>query len=118
MKAREGDDARKMEQFEISKNDLGNELALRFPDAQSTWDVIELFPLMFVDLDRRHVCAFYPEGTRMERYVADGWTSEFEDFATKYPEDRFPRNEKFWIQDGIDMLDKLNERGRGLNRRQ
>ena len=107
-----------MQPFEIDKEDLARELVVRFPGAQSWWEVGDLFPIMLVDFDRRHVCAFYQQGTRMERYVPDGWTSEFEDFATKYPEERFPRTEKFWIQNGIDMLKELNERGQRLSQQQ
>jgi len=101
-----------MKPFEISTDDLGKELAARFPEAQSWWDVSDLFPIFFVDFDCKHACGFYPEGTRMERYVPDGWTGEFEDFMTKFPEDRFPRREKYWVRNGVDMLHELNERGR------
>lgn len=104
-----------MQQYEIFKDDLTKDLIARLPGAQSWWDVGDLFPIMFVDFDRRHVCAFYPQGTPMERYIPDGWTSEFEDFATKYPEEYFPQSEKFWIRDGLDMLEELNERGRRLS---
>ena len=69
---------------------------------------------MFVDFDHHHVSAFYPEGTCMERYVPDNWTSEFEDFATKYSDDRFPSHEKFWIQRCVDLLKELNERGQRI----
>lgn len=102
--------------FEVSPNDLGNELIARFPEAKSWWDVKDLFPIFFVDFDGKHGCGFYPEGTRMERYVPEGWTSEFEDFMTKYPEKRFPRQEKFWIRDGVDMLQELNDRGRRVSK--
>src|ERR1700733_4812976 len=63
-----------MKQFEINKEDLGKDLAVRFSDAGSWWDVSDLFPIMFVDFDRRHVCALYQNGTRMERYISDVWT--------------------------------------------
>lgn len=107
-----------MQPFEIDKEELAKELAVRFPNAQSWWDVGDLFPIMFVDFDRKHVCAFYQSGIRMERYIPDGWTSEFEDFATKYPEDRFPQSERFWIQNDVDMLKELNERGKRLKQQQ
>ena len=82
-----------MRRYEINPKSLAKELEVRFPIAESFWDVIDLFPIMFVDFDHKHVCAFYPDGTPMERYIPDGWTSEFEDFATKYPESRFPQLE-------------------------
>ncbi|REK07894.1 MAG: group-specific protein [Planctomycetota bacterium] len=103
-----------MSPFEIDKSILRKQLADRFDQAKSWWDVGDLFPIMFANADARHVAAFYPSGTPMERYVPDGWTSEFEDFATKYGDEEFPRAEKFWIQDGIDMLKILNERGKQL----
>ena len=102
--------------FEVSPDDLGKKLVARFPEAQSWWDVNDLFPIFFVDFDGKHGCGFYHEGIRMERYVPEGWTSEFEDFMTKYPEERFPLQEKFWIRDGVDMLQELNDRGRHVSK--
>jgi hypothetical protein len=104
-----------MRQFEISKKNLTSQLIVRFPTAKSWWDVSDLFPMMFVDFDRKHVCAFYPEGTPMERYIPDGWTGEFEDFLTQYSEAHFPLSEKYWIIDGLDLLHELNERGKRFN---
>jgi hypothetical protein len=100
-----------MKEFEIDKSKLEKALATRFPSAKSWWDVGMLFPIMFIDVDNKHVAAFYPDGIPMERYVPDNWSSEFEDFATKYPEPIFPSKEKFWVQDGVDMLVVLNKRG-------
>jgi hypothetical protein len=103
---------KEMKRFEISREDLTNGLIRRFPSSQSWWDVSDLFPIMLVDFDRKHVCAFYFEGIPMERYMPNGWTSDFEDFATKYPDEYFPRREKFWIVNNVDMLELLNQRGR------
>lgn len=104
-----------MQRFQVDNCELANELELRFPDANSWWDVGDLFPIMFVDFDRRHVAAFYPEGVRMEKYLPDGWSGEFEDFAATYDEDRFPKREKFWIRDDVDLLVVLNQRGARKN---
>lgn len=104
-----------MRVFEVNKGALTKELVQRFPSAQSWWDVRDLFPICFVDFDEKHVCACSFEGIPFEKYVPLGWTSEFEDFAIKYPEERFPIREKFWVHNGIDMLHELNERGRRLN---
>ncbi len=104
----------KVSHLELEKGKLAKALERRFKDARSWWDVGALFPIMFIDTDRKHVSAFYPSGIRMERYVPDGWSSDFKDFATEYPEDLFPREEKFWVQDGVDMLAVLNERGAAL----
>ncbi|MCY7338149.1 MAG: hypothetical protein LH613_18375 [Chamaesiphon sp.] len=100
-----------MAEFEIDKDELSIELAKRFPSITSWWDVQDLFPILFVDFDNLHVGAFYYEGTPMERYIADGWTSEFIDFANDYSEDIFPVKDKFWIKGGSDLLQLLNERG-------
>ena len=98
--------------FEISKTAIAQELADRARHAQSWWDVSDLFPIMFVDFDRRHACAFYADSVRLERCVPDEWTSEFEDFLTKYSQDDFPLSEKYWIQKELNMLDQLVDRGR------
>ncbi|MGY8767179.1 MAG: hypothetical protein ACKVH8_01945, partial [Pirellulales bacterium] len=103
-----------MKQYKIEKSKLEKGLKVRFPDARSWWDVGKLFPIMFMDRDKQHVAAFYPDGTPMERYVPDNWTSEFCDFASDSSEDDFPFSERFWIQDGVDMLAILNERGKEL----
>lgn len=66
---------------------------------------------MFVDFDQREVGAFYSQGAAMERYVPDGWTGRFIDFATEYPEEVFPASSKFWVKGGSDLLALLNKRG-------
>lgn len=100
-----------LKDYEVSPDTLAMELAKRYPTARSWWDVGELFPIMFVDFDRREVGAFYSQGAAMERYVPDGWTGRFVDFATEYPEDVFPTSSKFWVKGGVDLLALLNKRG-------
>ena len=101
-----------MHEFEVTKEILREELLIYYPKAKSWWDVGGLFPIMFVDFDSEHVGAFYPNGIPMERYIPNGWTSRFEDFANEYSKDIFPNEEKFWINNGQDLLKKLNELGR------
>lgn len=101
-----------MAEYEVRQDELSHELATRYSSAQSWWDVADLFPIIFVDFDRKHVGAFYPNGTPMEKYLADGWTGAFEDFATEYPAALFPEQNKFWVKGGVDLLELLNERGR------
>lgn len=96
---------------EIVPDVLAMELAKRYPSARSWWDVGDLFPIMFVDFDRREVGAFYSEGAAMERYVPDGWTGQFIDFATEYSDEVFPTSSKFWVKGGVDLLALLNKRG-------
>ena len=96
---------------EVSPDDLGHELARRYPSAESWWDVSDLFPIMFVDFDNTRVAGFYHEGVAMERYVPDGWDGQFIDFANEYPEEVFPQSEKFWVKGDSDLLQLLNERG-------
>lgn len=100
-----------MDEFKIKKDELSLELAKRYPTASSWWDVQDLFPILFVDFDKSHVGAFYYEGTPMERYIPNGWTSEFVDFANDYPENIFPSENKFWIRNNSNLLQLLNERG-------
>lgn len=105
-----------MEQFRIDRSVLSEGLARRFSQAQSWWDVGKLFPMIFVNCDKRHVSAFYSQGVQMERFIPDGWSGEFTDFANNANEEDFPVSERFWIQDGVDMLAVLNERGEKLAR--
>jgi len=100
-----------MSEFELNKDELSMELAKRYTTARSWWDVSDLFPIMFVNFDDCKVGAFYPEGTPMERYIPDGWTGEFIDFANEYTEDVFPVDDKFWVKGNSDLLKLLNERG-------
>jgi hypothetical protein len=93
---------------------LRDALLERFQSAQSWWDVGFLFPIAFIDFDRKRFAGFYQSGPRLERYVPDRWVSEFVDFANTYPEEVFPKAEKFWIVDGKDLLHELNERGRAI----
>jgi hypothetical protein len=93
---------------------LRQALLERFPSAQSWWDVGFLFPIAFIDFDRKRFAGFYQNGPRLERYVPEGWVGEFVDFANTYPEEVFPVADKFWIVDGRDLLHELNERGRAV----
>lgn len=102
------------EVHKLSLDFLRKELLKRFQSARSWWDVGFLFPVAFIDFDRKHFAGFYHDGPCLERYAPDGWTSEFADFANTYPEEVFPAAEKFWIVDGRDLLHELNERGRSV----
>jgi len=101
----------KMSVYKMDKENLSILLDKKFPEAQSWWDVGEIFPIVFVDFDNKSLGAFYYEGIKMEKYIPDGWTGEFVDFANDYPEEIFPSSEKFWVKDGCDLLKILNERG-------
>ena len=100
-----------MSRYEISKESLSSALSLEYPSAKSWWDVQHLFPIMFVDFDECTVGAFYYDGIRMERYVPNNWCGEFIDFAIEYSEEKFSSSDKFWVQDGQDLLALLNKRG-------
>ena len=104
-----------MSDFEVDKDLLSIELAKGYTSARSWWDVKDLFPIMFVDFDNYKVAAFYYEGIPMERYIPDGWTGEFIDFLTEYPEEFFPKKEKFWVKEDSDLLELFIERGRANN---
>lgn len=101
----------RLKDYETTPDTLSMELAQRYQAARSWWDVGDLFPIMFIDFDSCEVGAFYSQGTAMERYVPDGWTGRFIDFATEYPEDVFPASSKFWVKGGSDLLMLLNQRG-------
>lgn len=100
-----------LKDYEVAPDTLAMELVKRYQTAYSWWDVGDLFPMMFVDFDRREVGAFYSQGAAMERYVPDGWTGRFVDFATEYSEDAFPTSSKFWVKGAVDLLTLLNKRG-------
>lgn len=100
-----------MQPYEVEADFLSQELAKGYMSAKSWWDVKDLFPIMFVDFDRKEVGAFYPDGTRMERYLPDGWVGKFIDFANEYPEETLPTESKFWVKGGVDLLTLLNKRG-------
>jgi len=100
-----------MSQYELKSDQLSIELAERYTTARSWWEVADLFPIIFVDFDSERVAAFYLKGTPMEKYLPDGWSGEFKDFATEYQPEMFPEEEKFWVKGGIDLLQLLNERG-------
>ena len=99
-----------LSEYELDKDQLSFELATRFQSASSWWDVGDLFPIMFVNFDNCCVGAFYHEGVAMERYLPDGWSGEFVDFANEYGDDIFPVAEKFWVKNGSDILQLLNAR--------
>jgi hypothetical protein len=101
--------------YEVEKDELSYQLAIRYQTAYSFWDVIDLFPVIFVNFDEKKVAGFYPQpNVRLEYYIADGWQGEFIDFALEYPEETFPKSEKFWVKGDEDLLVMLNERGANL----
>lgn len=102
-----------VEGHRVEKDVLARELALRYRNARNWWDVADLFPVVFIDFDHRHLSGFYPNGTPMEKYAPDGWSSAFEDFLTEAPEEIFPTADKFWVREGSDLLALLNARGSG-----
>lgn len=93
-------------------NFLKQSLLERFEKSESWWDVSFLFPIAFIDFDNKRFAGFYYTGARLERYVPDGLIGEFVDFSNTYPEDVFPKKDKFWVVDDRDLLYELNERGR------
>jgi hypothetical protein len=106
-----------LESAEVHRLDiefLRKALLERFPDATSWWDVGFLFPIAFIDFDNQRFAGFYQGGPPLERYVPDGWIGEFTDFANTYPDEIFPKEDKFWIVGNRDLLHELNERGHAL----
>jgi len=97
----------RMQKHEVSKDDLANELVTLTPYTTSWWDVAEIFPIMFVDFDNRCVFACYGDQTPVERYIPDGWTGEFADFITDRDGRQLPIAERFWVRDGVDLLERF-----------
>jgi hypothetical protein len=69
----------------------------------------------FVNFDNKRFAASYPNDPQLERYVPDEWIGEFVHFANIYPEEIFPKTDKFWIVDNRYLLYELNERGRSAD---
>ena len=56
---------------------------------------------LLVDFDKRHLISYYPEADPFDRFVPDGWTSEYCPF-----EKEIPRGEQYWIdEDQNNLLD-------------
>ncbi|WP_287279496.1 MULTISPECIES: hypothetical protein [unclassified Okeania] len=47
----------------------------------------------------------------MEHYVPNDWIGKFIDFATEYPEEIFPTEEKFWVKGDSNLLKILIKKG-------
>jgi hypothetical protein len=64
-------------------------------------DLLDFAPCLFVDFDQKVLFSQYPEMIRFEIYVPDGWTSFYQAFPSKVPE-----NARYWIVGGRDLFQK------------
>lgn len=101
---------KEIEGFEVSKDELSFELATRFKTADTYWDVIDIFPAIFVDFDRKHFDSIFDRSVSLHTYVPSNWTSSYEAFLYKYPDEIFPTFDKFWIKGGSDLFKIIVER--------
>ncbi|MDX8001144.1 hypothetical protein FE394_18625 [Xenorhabdus sp. Reich] len=95
--------------FKVDNKKL-EEFKEKIQDSSSWWDSHELFPMAFIDFDSKKLSACYPYPGKVpvERYVPDGWNGEFIDFMRKFDESILPKNEKYWVINDIDYLEKLS----------
>ncbi|MDC9605964.1 hypothetical protein [Xenorhabdus griffiniae] len=95
--------------FKVDNKKL-KEFKEKIQDSSSWWDSHELFPMAFIDFDSKKLSACYPCPGKIpvERYVPDGWNGEFVDFMRKFDESILPKDEKYWVIDDIDYLEKLS----------
>lgn len=75
-----------------SRDELAD-LLLMYPQLSEADDVLDLSPSVLVDFDSRHLVNSFPEPSgQFEKYVPNGWTSEYGDVESLIPE-----TECFWI---------------------
>lgn len=91
-----------MSPFRVELRDLAELAKVAVVPANEWTDVAHFFPALLVDFDERRLCSVFPEPTRFELYVPDGWTGALRDFF-----DEVPRELRYWIVDGIDLLVRL-----------
>lgn len=56
-------------------------------------DKTNVFPILLVDFDSRHLISYCPEPLGYENYVPKGWSAEYKDFTGLVPEDK-----QYWQQ--------------------
>ncbi|MBD2816777.1 hypothetical protein ID850_19085 [Xenorhabdus sp. Flor] len=95
--------------FKVNNKKL-EEFKEKIQNSSSWWDSHELFPMAFINFDSKKLSACYPYPGKIpvERYVPDGWKGEFIDFMRKFDESILPKNEKYWVINDIDYLEKLS----------
>lgn len=70
------------------------------------YERMDYYADVLIDFDRKHLVSHYQEPFFFEKYVPDGWTSEFREIV----DDDFPEDKRFWIDDnGEDIFMLLYE---------
>jgi hypothetical protein len=91
-----------MSPFRVDLRDLAELARIAVVPASEWTDVAHVFPALLVDFDARRLYSVFPEPTRFELYVPEGWTGELRDFF-----DEVPRELRYWVVDGVDHLIRL-----------
>ncbi len=91
-----------MSPFRVELRDLAELAKVAVVPASEWTDVAHVFPALLVDFDVRRLCSVFPEPTRFELYVPEGWIGELRDFF-----DEVPRELRYWVVDGVDHLIRL-----------
>lgn len=90
----------------VDKDKLSYELYIRYQKASEYRDLLDLFPVMFIDFDRRHVDVV-PGNVDFLAYIPDGWTGSNDVFYDKYDDIIFPDANKFWKKGNIDLFKQI-----------
>ncbi|MCM3783500.1 hypothetical protein M3231_10980 [Neobacillus mesonae] len=64
-------------------------------------DLLEYYPAIYVNFDKRIFYSSFPEPMSFEHYAPPGWTSEYRSFL-----DNVPEEEKYWMMDGADFFEE------------
>lgn len=59
------------------------------------YERMDYYADVLIDFDRKHLVSHYQEPFFFEKYVPDGWTSEFREIV----DDDFPEDKRFWIDE-------------------
>ncbi len=88
----------------VSEQSLRGALRARAPIV--SWEqVMDLFPVVFLDFDRRRLFSVYAEALQLERYVPDGWVGVLGEFY-----DVVPVGHRYWIDGDRDYLQSALKR--------
>lgn len=72
----------------------------------SGYEVYEYYPCVLIDFDRKRYLCYNWEPYFWEKYVPEGWTSEFRPIT----DEDIPADKRYWIEeDGSNLFEKLYE---------
>jgi hypothetical protein len=97
----------RMQEFHVDWRVLGREFHAILEMTTDWWEVEHLMPMVFVDFDSRKLYTCYPEPYGFENHVPTGWKGQYSDFRGELPESVFPISQRFWFDNGRNLLDEL-----------